>query len=370
MYLIDLKETVLFFEGIEEVYKSQLELNLSIYKEFDMAASGPNFLTTTTLSNTPAPVLFQTDANFSALPNPEQTPAQSALAGFSGNLLYVEGRVELVLQGITEARETAETVQDALTIFEKIEDAADIVADIMGGFRTVLKLVGKVGFLKPIVKKLDDVFDTLIDAVRDIESRAKRLDDKLDDEKEFVDDIVDELMLYETSVGSALTRIADLRMSVDLADSAYSRLSDVDAGSNAALEASVLSIFGTANTNFAGPAGLDNFLTDVTASLNSVNGIFGDIADVLPGALTIANQMKAIANQLAFLQTPLNILTDALSPIEGILDAVDFIFDTFVAPILNPVLEALGVTALFDNVSDLLLGLLPDTSVVFTISAD
>lgn len=361
--------------------KSQLNLNLTFFNgleesfELDIDASqlGPNPLATSTLSNYVDPVIFEVnEKTIKTLDDDplEQTPAQSALADFSDNLLYVEGQVGLVLQGLTEARETAETVQDALTVFEKIESAADTVADVMGGFRTVLKLVGKVGFLKPFAKKLDDVFESLIDAVRDIESRAKRLDDKLDDEKDFVDDMVDELTLYETSVETALTRISNLRMTVDLADSAYSRLSDGDAGGNAALEASVLSIFGTANTNFAAPGGLDEFLTDVTSSLASINGVFGNIADVLPGAQVIANQMSAIGNQLAFLQTPLNILQDVLAPVEGVLDAIDFIFNLVVAPILNPILDALGVTALFDKVSDLLLGLLPDTSVVFNISTD
>ncbi|MEP3892145.1 MAG: hypothetical protein ABJN69_16930 [Hellea sp.] len=300
----------------------------------------------------------------------EQTPAQSALADFSVNLLYVENKVSVVLDSLTIARETAETVQDALTIFEKIENAADTVADVMGGFRTVLKLVGKVGSLKPVANKLDDVFETLIDAVRDIESRAKRLDDKLEDEQQFVDDMVNELKSYEDSVETALNRIGNLRTSVDLANSAYSRLSDGDAGSNAALEASVLTIFGTANMNFDAVDGLDHFLCDVIDSLDTINGVFGDISDVLPGAQTIANQLSGIASQLSFLQTPMNILTDALSPVEDVLDAVDFIFNLIVAPILDPILESLGINALFDNVSDLLLGLLPDTSIVFDISAD
>lgn len=365
-------------------HKSQLDQNLSLDGGLtpsyvgissDKAVNDGGLLTTTSLTLYQNFQISLDGLDFGAPftlpdgPEAQSTLVQSSLSEFSGHLQTLEGRVEQVLDGIIVARETAETIQQGLGIFGDIEKSADTVADVMGGFRVVLKLVGKVSFLKPFVNKLDDVFERMIERVRDIESRAKRIDEKLEDEQEFVDDLVNDLSDYEDGVELALSRIISLRMTVDQADMAFTLLSDDGAGNvggNSELEAAVANLLSGSNNSFTN---LDDYLLDVTGGLTAMNEIFGDIGSILPNAITISNQLSGIANELSFLQTPMNILTDALSPVSWVLDAVDYVFNTIVAPILNPILEAFGIQALFDEVGDAIEALLPNFNSIDIIGA-
>ncbi|MEP3889219.1 MAG: hypothetical protein ABJN69_02060 [Hellea sp.] len=365
-------------------FKTQLDRNLSFDNGFDFSGGGfaqnygiapANLLTTTALTQQSSLTLFQPNENLLAAPDPgplEQTPGQSALADFSDNLESLEGTVETILGGVTTAKETAETIQSALGIFGDIADAADTVADVLKGFENVLKLVGKVSFLRPFARKLEDVFDNMEAKVRQIETKTRKIDKKLEEEQDFVDSMIDELTSYESGLQIALSEIVSFRQTIDQADMAYNRLSDTDAGANGGLEASIISIFGDANDEFGN---LDSFLGDVIPKLDplelgSLNAIFGDITNVISIAVPLQNQIEAIARELDFLKAPLNILDEALSPVEDVLDAAAIIFDIFVAPILDPILDAIGVTALFDSIEAELLKLLPDTSGIFDIDTD
>ena len=71
-----------------------------------------------------------------------------------------------------------------------------------------------------------------------------------------------------------------------------------------------------------------------------------------------------IVDQLGFLSEPFAILDSILKPVRWALDASDFVFDTVVSPVLDPILDAIGVNKLFDGIRDTLSGLLPDIDVL------
>lgn len=359
--------------------KSQLYQNLSLEDglslsndsfAFHSGFTGTSLLTTTALTpyqnfqlSIASPV-FDDAVNAPFDPEPlEQTDGQSALADFNSNLQSLETAVGTALDGVTTAKETAETIQSALNIFGEIADAADTIGDVLKGFENVLKLVGKVGVLRPFARKLEDVFDAMEARVRQIETKARKIDDKLDDEQAFVDEMIGELSDYEVGLETALSEIISFRQTIAQADAAYNRLSDLDAGNNG-LEAKLISIFGAANSEFGS---LDSFLNGVDGRLTSLSATFGDISGAISLALPLQRALSDISSELEFLKLPLNILDEVLSPVESVLDAAAAAFDLVVAPILNPILDALGITALFDAIGDALFALLPDTSGIFAL---
>ncbi|MEO0829516.1 MAG: laminin B domain-containing protein, partial [Pseudomonadota bacterium] len=107
-------------------------------------------------------------------------------------------------------------------------------------------------------------------------------------------------------------------------------------------------VVGTANTAFSKTSGVLDTL-DRAIEL-----------DALDKAEQMLNDLCNITNSIKVLQKPLSILNSVLSPVKWALDAVDFIFKITVEPILNPILKALGVTALFDRIADSLSALLPN----------
>jgi len=321
------------------------------------APSTSGLLATTSLTS-PA---FATASNAS-----NGTPlqdARSSLTDFSNNLGTLQNTVEDVRDGVTFAKETAETIGEALGVFGEIAEAADTVADVVTGFKNVTKLLSKVSFLRNLANRLDDVFDDIADTFREIESRAKRIDKKLEDPRNDVNDIATELSNYEMGLDIAIDRIGGFRSSVDSANAVLNRLPDAEAGEENGFEGALSGLLDPLNADFLGVGGLQDFLSGVSGRLGDVNNLFGDIGGALQGALDISDKIGSVAGELDFLQAPLNILNDALSPISGILDAADFVFNLFVAPILDPILEALGIEALFDSIEAELRGLLPNVSI-------
>ena len=57
----------------------------------------------------------------------------------------------------------------------------------------------------------------------------------------------------------------------------------------------------------------------------------------------LQTRSRTSSGRIGFLQAPLNTVKAVVAPVEWALDAVDFIFNTVVSPVLNPILDALGV---------------------------
>ncbi|HSW25466.1 MAG TPA: calcium-binding protein, partial [Burkholderiaceae bacterium] len=70
-----------------------------------------------------------------------------------------------------------------------------------------------------------------------------------------------------------------------------------------------------------------------------------------------------IADSLAFLRGPLEVVGQILKPIEPILDAVGFVFDIFVRPVVDFLLETLGIRHIMDTAAARITGLLPNAGV-------
>ena len=310
--------------------------------------------------------LFGTGVKSSASAQPISTvltneaPPVSAtpLGEISDALFRLEVGIEDTQSKVAKVHEGAELVQEALKTFERIEFAADKVADTMEGFVRLLKVVQKVPPLKFAAKKLSKVFADLGKRMRDLEKKAKKADEDLKESKEAVDKAIDRLMDFEDLLEAAGLTVADMRASVDTADDIYTQIAGYD-GYDGDLDATLDEAFGLALGNADG----------IFALLDVVNLETGEFDDVLSaltpqlnGLARISEQISSIAGELDFLREPLDLLSDAIRPIEGLLDAVGIVYDTLVAPIVDPILGAFGVDALFNEIGASLRSLFPQST--------
>ncbi|MEM8553788.1 MAG: hypothetical protein AAGF71_03075 [Pseudomonadota bacterium] len=278
------------------------------------------------------------------------------LSDFNSNLSGTQARVEEVRGLVQEGVDKAQQVEDALNIFDDIASNADFVASVISGIKVVVQLLGKVGPLKSVSVLLKNVLDDMSDAVKAVANKARDIDQKLEPSKEKVRDAREELEGIEEDLGNA----SDELETYQTAGLAVENTLDVLDGLQVAddLSDDVDNIVETPNDAVSS---VNEAYDDAVDALNGVGGLLNSIRlPALNLAINIQNDLNKITGDLAFLKKPLEAVNVVLQPVKWALDAVDFVFDKVVSPVLNPVLDALGVTKVMDKISDSLKKLLPD----------
>ena len=273
------------------------------------------------------------------------------LESFNINLAQLLTNVREVQGLVGNAVELAEFVEDLLDTFDTISQAADKIADLIGGMQNALRLLEKVPPLKTVAKILRDVLDDMRGLALDVRDKAKEIDDdiemsgakdnaaaaraKLEDLEQGISDAGDELEDYQSSA-LALEFALDIIGNQTLSDS----VELVVDGPN-----SVVAAFNAAYADAR---------SQVVGFNTSINVAAFDVA------LQMQSSLANITGSLGFLEKPLDILEAAIKPVKWALDAADFIFDKVVSKVLDPLLDSLGINALFDKLTDGLKKLLPD----------
>lgn len=275
------------------------------------------------------------------------------LKQFSSNLTLSESNVLEVRDSVSDAIVKAKKVEVALKTFEEIADKADSVADTLSSLKTGVQLLEKVGPLKVVGKALKTALAKMESAAKAVRDKAEDIDDRLEPAKIKVEEAREKLEDFETDLEDAAFEVAGYQASVSGA------VAGLDALGNSGFEQGIAT-------------GVDAVATPPNAAVGKVNEAFAftkaqikaldDAIDV--GTLNLAIDMKAdlirITGDIDFLKAPLKTLDSVLKPVKWALDAVDFVFNKVVAPVLNPILDALGVNKLFDKIADAMTALLPD----------
>jgi len=284
------------------------------------------------------------------------------LKEFKSELDTASGHIGEVRDGVTSGREGAEDIRWAVGTFGRVEQKAGEVADIIGGFADVLDLLGKVGPLGRVFRPLERVLEDIEDAVKKVETKAGEIDRStpVQDVKSRVDDAIVELTDLEADVGRKRAEFDERREPVQGTIDALDFVAMFDEG--------LADDIGTPVDQLVSPP------RDAARELNQIfdDSVSGNLQDfneaVADNPLRTAQQMEkdlcTIVDQLGFLSEPFDILDSVLRPVRWALDASDFVFDTVVSPILDPILDAIGVNKLFDGIRDTLSGLLPDIDVL------
>jgi len=275
------------------------------------------------------------------------------LEQFNNNLGVTQGNVEDARDRVTSTIEKVERLEKALNTFEDIADKADTVGKVLSGLKTGVQLLEKVGPLKVVGRALKKALDRMEDVAESIEKKAKEIDQRLEPAKEQVAEAKEKLEDFEDDLDDAALEVASYRASGE----------GVEFGLNAIGDGPVEQ--GLAD-------GVDAVVkppNDVVVKVNEAYAFTKAQVDALSnsielGALNLAVNMQAdlarIVKDINFLVKPLATLDSVLQPVKWALDAIDFVFNTVVAPVLNPILDALGINRLFDKIADSLTALLPD----------
>lgn len=236
---------------------------------------------------------------------------------------------------------------DVADVLSSIDTNARALDNAANGLKTVLGLVGKIGPLKVVTTPLKSAISTIEKRAEDVRAAAGRLDSKFDSIGDAF--TAAELALSGASVSMSTTAAYLDRTEAGLSDTAaFVANGYVPVQSAAAIAAAdAASAQALARTEQ-----LKQSLLDLTPFASELNTILESV-DGAGSAIIGANaKLASILRSLGPIQGPLEQIANAVRPVEKFLDAADSVFNFFVSPILNPILNATGITSLIERFVD------------------
>ena len=284
--------------------------------------------------------------------------AGQELLDLSTNLNTTRMNVEDLRLDVNDIEDVVKDARQALEYPGEIENEAKDFIKTIDEAKVSLKVVGKVGVLKPIVTYVvTPLLNKLESVATSVRDKAHDLNQKIVDSG-YIQKLMDaetKLDGFQTDLVGVETKLSDYRSSVDQV-------------------ATVLNVVGTPLDGLSST--IDTDVTPVNTALESINSIYGGIAsdvNAFKGNFTttffapvvdVAHSFSDINNSLAFLRGPLDAAYSVLKPIEPLLDAIGFIYDITVGPVVNFILNSLGVTHIFDAVANEISSVLPNPDVL------
>ena len=286
-------------------------------------------------------------------------PAGAPLVDFKANLTHTRSNLRDLRGEVGNLETLVNGAQQALQTPARIESQATEFISTVRSMKFSLKVLEKVGPLKIVAKAVNNVLDELEDVAVRIRTKASDLDDRiersgwpdrLDRAEDRLEEAQDEIRGVEVQVlqyeGNAQSLINAYNMDIPF---------DPLAPASDATDAAVTP--------------LNTILTDLNAIYDGIEANVDDFRDALTSSLfapilRVANQFNDINSSLRFLSGPLNKAYSLLSPLEPVLDAVGFIYSITVGPVVDWLLDNLGITALFDRIADEISGFLPSPDVL------
>lgn len=275
---------------------------------------------------------------------------------YQSNITQTRKNVVEVHTEVTHVRETVDDILSALNTPGDVENRLEKLGKNIDTVISVLKITGKVGALaapsKALVRVLEDTKDVVVKLEKKAEDAQKKIDDTgiKDPFEDARDKLVEaELTLTEMedridhqieAVDQFLCTVDILAPTSDSWEDAANALAD---GANDAVEA--------LNDTY------DTIKSEVQAALD----VF-DMSVVNP-VLGVGRDITAILSKIDFLDGPLSVARTLLKPIEPILTAVDAVSKAIVDPVVDRLIDELGLDSVLDRVQDEIDALLPDIDV-------
>lgn len=296
-----------------------------------------------------------------ALPNGNLTTGRE-IEDFQLNLIETRENV----QDIEEKTENAKTVvQGARWSLEQVTEVKIQSTEFLATIKSMqfsLKLAGKVSPLSipskamlKVLNKLEDVAVSVRKAATKMEKKIEtgKYIEKLEKAEEKLDDFEDglkltqkKLMEYEGSVGTMVAAFDLVGTPLDplegAANTAATPVNDTLVPINR--------LYNDIESNLQG-------LDDVFEAAENAGSIFDSLSDV-------SRAFGKINASLSFLSGPLKAVQTALKPVEWLLDAVGLVYDLTVGPVIDFLLETLGITDVLERIGDKIASYLPSPDVL------
>jgi len=284
------------------------------------------------------------------------------LRGYDCNLEGTRGRIDEIGGVIDDIDDAIDEVALVIDTIQDVEEEADLFAKDVRGLRTAVSLLSKTAGLSTVGRIADDVLERIQEVAEKIEEEANKLAKRVNESS------------LATSVETAQDRL----------ETARDRLDDVDELVVEQQDATQQVLDAIDNINANDPTGL--VAAPALAAANEAaevpNGLVGAVNQAYDDAkmlvddlvveipigtlrpvLNVARQFQQIDEAIAFLRGPLREVTNLLKPVEGLLDAVDFVFDVTIGPLVDIIQGELGIDTLIRAAEDRIDDFLPEIDV-------
>lgn len=291
------------------------------------------------------------------------------LRSYGSNLTQSNRNVGEIRTLISDIDDKIGKVEMAIDAVDAIQDKANEFSNTISKLKLNLKLMDKAGPLKFLAKVATKVLDGVQDVTRKVRDKAKTLAKKIDDSKieEKLDAAQEKLQNFDTKLAGTETVLLKNITAVDQLINALNKIDEFDSNGDPAAPVAT---------------GADTLVTPPNAAISAINNLFAEVKqktqaidDAVPSAtflpvLSVRLAFDGISSSLNFLRGPLNEISKVLKPVEGLLDAVGFVFDVTVGPIIDYIMETLGINRIIDSVSERINKLLPNPGIFDNVLQD
>lgn len=244
--------------------------------------------------------------------------------------------------------------------------ATEFLASITS-MQFALKLSSRVGPMATPSKAMITVLDRLEEVAKTVRDKAAALErkiekgdyiDRLKKAEDRLDEFGDGLEATDARLGEYEDSVATMVAAFDLVGAPLAPFEAAASGAARPVNDVLVPI----NRLYDGiEAHLQGF-DDAFAAADNAAGLFDSLADV-------TRAFGQINGALAVLAKPLRTLQEALHPVEWLLDAVGVVYDVTVGPVVDYLIDTLGVTDLLDRISDEIAAHLPDPGILDALAA-
>lgn len=284
------------------------------------------------------------------------------------SLGYLEG-------GLKGLRKAIGTIDSALDKIQKAIDSSENLDDFVKNVQSTLKILKFFPPIKSIVTLAEEVVDQAKNRTAAFTTKLKDLENSIQDYKTQIDD-------WDKSLESAIKKTSTVKKAVSLFKLKVDEVRDVvdsfdtNAPSTAiAAEARLEALAGALNTDASdfldtnfGTTDLADVFGSLDADITGIRNGFGNLTSLPNNLAKVASAFTYVYSKIKFIDGPLDILRNALSPVLWVVEKADWLISKVLDPIIDPILDATGVTKLIDTLADQIGGLLPDLGLIPSVS--
>lgn len=291
------------------------------------------------------------------------------LREYGNNLKQANTNVGDIRKLVADIDNKIDRVEMAIDAVDAVQRKADEFSDTISKLKLTLKLMDKTGPLKFLAKVGTKVLDSVQNVTKKVRDKAKELARKIDDSKleEKLDAAQEKLESFDLKLAGTAQILTKNTVAVSQLITALDKVDEFDPDGDPAAPAA---------------AGADALVTPPNAAISAINDTFAEVKEktqvldnAVPSAtflpvLSVRLAFDGISSSLGFLRGPLNAVSKVLKPIEGVLDAVGFIFKITVGPVIEYIMDTLGINRVINTAADKINKLLPNPDIFDTILDD
>ncbi|WP_300439573.1 LamG-like jellyroll fold domain-containing protein [uncultured Mameliella sp.] len=290
----------------------------------------------------------------------------SQISQLDDNVQDTRLAAQTALDAVNGAIDALDLVKDVFEVLEDIDEDAEKLESIAKGLKNALTLISKVGpplssvtpFLKRVIESVEERAHDVANGI-DVES-------KFGDFKDTVAALIDGLEGARDTLEIAVAELSAVENGIaDAADGIENAYSIPPELQNAIDQAEIIA----ANINNS-TSGISDLAEDINTLKVRIDGILGDFPSTAATLIGVARDFIDLIGKVDFLQTPMDVLNDALEPVQWALDAAETVIEAVINPVLDPIMDSLGITDLFDKMSDAINALIPEFSLFEGIDLD